>query len=186
MEAPAQKHVVTFVYFDYQKADSKPKRTLLVSLLRQIVRQLWPDIPTACKQWLKKATQGQRPETADLEENFLSVLSQAEKCYIVVDALDESGIPSDRAELITLLTKLAAIPSVRICTTCRSGIADIQSALEGAQRVEVEADKDDLKICLATMIDRSDSRLWIKTSDRDSTVDKIIERSHGMSVSFEC
>ena len=85
----APTHVVTFVYFDYQKADPKPTRTLLVSLLRQIVRQLWPDIPIACKQWLKKATQSHKPETADLEENLFSVLSQAEECYVVVDALEE-------------------------------------------------------------------------------------------------
>jgi hypothetical protein len=155
---------------------------LLVSLLRQIVRQLWPDVPIACKQWLKKITRSHKLDPADLEENFLSLLSHVEKCYIVIDALDESGSPSERTELLTLLTKIAAIKSVRLFITSRLGIADIQSALEDAQEVKVEADKVDLKICLSTMIDRSDSRQWIKPCDRDSTVDKIIERSHGMSV----
>lgn len=155
---------------------------LLVSLLRQVVRQLWPDIPIVCKQWLKKATQSHKLDPADLEENFLSLLSRLEKCYIVVDALDESGSPSERTELFALLTKLAAIESVRLLITSRMGIADIQSALEGTQEVKVEADEVDLKICLSTMIDRSDSRQWIKPCDRDSTVYKIIERSHGMSV----
>ena len=186
MTAPAPAHIVIFVYFDYQRADPRPARTLLVSLLRQVVRQLWPDIPISCKQWLKKATQSRKLDPANLEENFLSVLSHVEKCYVVVDALDESGSPSERADLLTLLNKLAAISSVRLCVTSRLGIADIQSALEGAHTVRVKADREDLKTCLSTMIDRSDSRQWIKPSDRDSTVDKIIERSHGMSVPFEC
>ena len=186
MTAPAPTRVVAFVYFDYQRADPRPARTLLVSLLRQVVRQLWPDIPISCKQWLKKATQSHNLDPTDLEANFLSLLSHVEKCHVVVDALDESGSPSERAELLTLLQKLAAISSVRLCITSRLGIVDIQSALEGAHRVEVKADKDDLKVCLSTMIDRSDSQRWIKPSDRDSTVDKIIERSHGMSVPFEC
>ena len=182
MAVTATTHIVTFVYFDYQRADPRPKRTFLASLLRQIVRQFWPDVPIACKQWLKKATQSNSPNLADLEENCLSAVSHAEKCYIVIDALDESGSPSERAELLTILTKLAVIPSVRLCVTSRLGIADIQSVLEGAQRVDVEADKDDLKTCLSTMIDRSSSRHWIKPSDRDSTVEKIVERSDGMSV----
>ena len=159
---------------------------LLVSLLRQVVRQLWPDIPISCKHWLKKATQSHKLDPAELEENFLSLLPHVDKCYIVVDALDESGGPSERTELLTLLTKLAAIESVRLLITSRLGIADIQSALKGTQEVKVEADKVDLKICLSTMIDRSDSRQWIKPCDRDSTVDKIIERSHGMSVPLNC
>lgn len=109
-------------------------------------------------------------------------MSHIEKCYIVVDALDESGSPNERVELLTLLEKLAAIPSVRLCITSRLGIADIQLALKDAWEVNVEANKDDLKMCLSTMIDRSSSRQWIKTNDRDSTVEKIIQRSHGMSV----
>ena len=180
MAAPT--HVVTFVYFDYQRADTQPQRTLLASVLRQLLRQLWPDVPSACKKWLKNTIKSDKPQLADLEENFFSILSYVENCYIVVDALDESGSPNERAELLTLLTKLADIPSVRLCITSRSGIADIQSVLEGAQRVDVQADRDDLKTCLSTMIDRSSSREWIKTSDRDSIIDNIIERSHGMSV----
>lgn len=180
MAVPAPTQIVTFVYFDYQRADPRPTRTSLASLLRQIVRQLWPDVPAACKQWLKKVAQSHKPNPADLEDTFLSAVSYAEKCYIVVDALDESGSPSERTELITLLEKLAAIPSVRLCITSRLGIADIQSALESAQKVIVEADREDLKICLTTMIDRSSSRHWIKDSDRESTVDKVIQRSHGM------
>jgi hypothetical protein len=182
MAAPAPTHVVTFVYFDYQRADPRPTRMLSVSFLRQVVRQLWPDIPIACKQWLKKATRSHKIDPADLEETFLSLLPHVQKCYIVVDALDESGSPSERTELLTLLTKLAASKSVRLFITSRLGIADIQSALEGTQEVKVEADKVDSKVCLSTMIDRSDSRQWIKPCGRDSTVDKIIERSHGMSV----
>jgi hypothetical protein len=146
MEAPAPTHIVTFVYFDYQRADPHPARTLIVSLLRQVIRQLWPDILIACKHWLQKATQSHKLEPAELEENFLSVLSHVEKCYIVVDALDESGSPSERAELLTLLEKLAAIKSVRLFITSRLGIADIQLALQGAEEVRVEADRDDLKI----------------------------------------
>jgi hypothetical protein len=133
-------------------------------------------------QWLEEAAQSHNTNPADLEENFLSALSHAEMCYIVVDALDESGTSNERAEVLTLLVKLAAIPSVRLFVTSRLGIADIQSALDGAQKVQVQADKDDLKICLSTMIDRSSSRQWIKNSDRDSTVEQIIQRSHGMSV----
>jgi hypothetical protein len=137
-------------------------------------------MPVACKQWLKKATQSHSPNPADLEENFFSAVSHAEKCYIVVDTLDESGSSGERAELLTILTKLAAIPSVRLCITSRLGIADIQSALKDAKKVTVEANREDLKVCLSTMIDRSNSRHYIKDSDRDSTVDKVIQRSHGM------
>ena len=72
----------------------------------------------------------------------------------MVDALDESEGPSERTELLMLLTKLSDIPYLRLCITSRLGIADIQSVLEGAQRVDVKADKDDLKTCLSTMIDR--------------------------------
>lgn len=180
MTVKVSTHIVTFVYFDYQRADPQPTRTFIASLLRQVLRQLWPNVPVACKQWLKKAMQSHSPNPADLEENFLSAVSQAEKCYIVVDALDESGSASERGELLTLLRRLAAIPSVRLCTTSRLGIADIQSALESAQKVIVEADREDLKICLSIMIDRSSSRHWIKDSDRDSTVEMVIQRSHGM------
>ena len=185
MAVTAPTQIVTFVYFDYQRADPLPKRTFLASILRQVVRQFWSGVPIACKQWLKKATQSNSPNLADLEENCLSAVSHAEKCYIVIDALDESGSPSERAELLTLLTKLAVIPSVRLCVTSRSGIADIQSALNDAQKVDVKADKEDLMTCLSTMIDRSSSRHWIKTSDRDSTIEKIIGRSDGMSAPLQ-
>lgn len=182
---PNPKHVVTFVYFDYQKIDAKPARTLTVSLLRQIIRQLWPDLPNVCKQWVKRATQIHNLNYADLEDNLLSVLPQLERCYIVVDALDESGSADERMGLLALLGKLAAIASVRLCVTSRTGIDDIELSLQDAKKVQVAADKGDLKTCLGAMINRSSSARWIRTRDRDSMVDLIVQRSHGMSVNLK-
>lgn len=180
--APSPAYVVTFVYFDYQKADPQPAQTLIVSLLRQIVGQYWPNLPSAHKLWFQKVIKAHSLDFADLEENFLSLLSHMERCYIAVDALDESGLANDRAELLTLLKKLAGIPSARLFVTSRTGITDIQLAFEDAEEVRVEADEHDLRICLETLIDRSSSRQWIKTSDRESVVNSIIQRSHGMLV----
>ena len=53
--------------------------------------------------------------------------------YIIVDALDEcpdvSGVPTPRAELLELLTRLVQVPGLHICVTSRPEF-DIETVLK--------------------------------------------------------
>ena len=101
------------IYF-YCKYNEQP-RAQAFSIIRSLLRQLSVASQTFSPEILSAFSSTDKAPLAfsDIERLFTVAMSQIEKAFIIIDALDEC-LESERAELISFLRKLLALNSCQV------------------------------------------------------------------------
>jgi len=120
---------LAYYFFSFRSEKSQEFRSLLYSLLTQLVRGLIKEdplqprkfhVPRAFQELYRKIQPGSDPKIEDLRVAFLSVLGESRETFIVIDALDECPLDNDRDDVINFLAELRLAQSrIHILVTSR-------------------------------------------------------------------
>ena len=183
---------MAYFFFDFKDTGKQDSRALLSSLLVQFSDQSEQccDILIGLHSAHKDGSQ--QPTDDSLVrclKDMLTTIGQ-EPIYLIVDALDEcpndSGIPSSREKVLTLVNGLVALhhPNLRLCITSRPEF-DIRTALGllATQQVSLHDEcgqKQDINDYVTSVV-HTDGRMkrW-RDDDRTMAIDKLTEKADGM------
>ena len=111
---------------------------------------------------------------------FQETCEAYERCFIVIDALDECKHQNHRKEIIRVLKGL---PTARISlfVTSRPHHHDIRQYFEDTLRIDVEASETDIKQYCSHMIEESPNITDVMSDSlRQQVIDTIANKAHGM------
>ena len=152
----------------------------LASILRQLVARTTP-LPQPLLDFYDHFKEEQ---SQDLMLELCRVLRVTcetyERCFIVIDALDECKHQNHRKEIVRVLKGLPTA-KVKIFVTSRPHHRDIEESFTDALRMEVEASETDIKHYCSHMIGESPNTTDIMSDSlRQQVIDVIASKAHGM------
>ena len=191
------KATLGYFYFDFRDEQKKNVRDAVTSLLVQLSAYSKPchDIIYRFFSTHRKGTQQPSNEILiDCLKEMLTITTQQQPIFIVMDALDEcpndDGMPTPREEVLNLVMVLVRLrlPNLHICVTSRPEI-DIQIMLKPlAVHVLSLDDETRQKTLIANYVSSvvsSDAfmRTW-PDEDKRLVVEELSERADGMWACF--
>ena len=173
---------LAYFYFDYREQDGQTPNDFVASLLRQIAVQK-VDFPQSLLDFYECYRHDRaQAATADLFATFRQVYTSFEKCYIIIDALDECKSLLYRKEILKIVSGLD-LQIVRLFVTSRPHVHDITQSFLHAQQIEVEASEQDIRSYCHRMIEDSPSTLdLIDDSLKEEVADAVAKNAQGMYV----
>ena len=111
---------------------------------------------------------------------FRETCEAYERCFIVIDALDECKHQNYRKEIVRVLTGLPTA-KISLFVTSRPHHHDIKQYFEDALRIDVEASEADIKHYCSHMIEVSPNIADIMSvSLKQQVIETIANKAHGM------
>ncbi|KAF2637047.1 hypothetical protein P280DRAFT_408261 [Massarina eburnea CBS 473.64] len=144
---------VAYMFCNYNAQNEQQTVDLLAAILKQLTCSK-PSVAEHAKTLRKKSStvSHRKASTGDILDTLSAILQSYTTVYVVVDALDEC---SD-AVRSTLPAKLQALQSkhdFRILITSRFN-SDILDTFNDALSLEVRANTEDVKLCIASQIEK--------------------------------
>ena len=184
--ANEQDVVTAYVYCDYKAHQKQPDQaplSLAGALLRQFMsveKRLPSSLVDLYHQNMRDGSAFQMSTLEDLLVDYC----RRHSTYIVIDALDESGLPDIRRTFLRLLKRLESTQS-RLFFTTRPGQKDIERYLKGRPCIPIEATASDITCFLNGRIDQrieEEEGLEDLLSEdlREDIISTLVQRSHGM------
>ncbi|KAH6664190.1 hypothetical protein B0J14DRAFT_569858 [Halenospora varia] len=135
-----------FFYFDSNNAQMQQLRSFLRSILVQLSRKQ-ENLPSAAEELYSRYRMTQRqPKESELKTVLLTVMSQYQDVYIILDAIDES---SESRPLLGMMRDLmiARVVKVHLLVTYRSEVEEMLNitGLPGLVQVEFPTKGDEVK-----------------------------------------
>lgn len=171
---------IAYFYFDYRDQQTQTPPYFLASLLRQIAARSKP-LPQFLHDFYDRFKE-EEPQhfMPELREAFRLLRETYQRCFIVIDALDECKSQAHRKEIVQFLNSLLGT-TTRVFVTSRLHAHDIKEYFADALRVDVEATETDIKRYCSWMIEQSTSAAeLISGSLREQVIDTIASKAHGM------
>ena len=171
---------IAYFYFDYRDQQTQTPPYFLASLLRQIAARSKP-LPQFLSDFYDRFKEEQAQHfMPELREAFQMICETYERCFIVIDALDECKHQAHRKEIVQLLKSLPRTKT-SVFVTSRLHAHDIKEYFEDALRVEVEASESDIKRYCSCMIEQNTSAAELISGPlRQQVIDTIASKAHGM------
>lgn len=172
---------LAYVYCDYRDQKGQTVVSILGAVLKQLLRQLLPEIPETVSKLYEKRVAHEQPLTSADAINLLRIVcAQFRKVYVCLDALDEVG------NLRDLLSKLRESPSsMQIFLTGRQHIRDtVQEYFKEENCISIEARENDIRLFIEHEIG-GDNDLEPDAMDEELRKDifrKVIESAKGVLV----
>jgi hypothetical protein len=178
---------VAFWYFNV----NDKTRTSLDNLMRSLITQLVPDTslpPALLEFWKAKKNGKETPKTSDLVVTLQKMLLEKvqRKCFIVVDALDESN-DTERDDLLEMLQTLVSGETVdlHVLVTSRTNTTGIEEGLKNLTKfynIAIEREHINADI-LAHIQERLQNdkvlKLW-PLAERKKIEESLVEKAAGM------
>ena len=117
---------------------------------------------------------------SELCEVFRATCESFERCFIMVDALDECKHQGHRKEIVQILNSLPKT-KIRIFVTSRPHPHDVKQYFEDALKIDVEASETDIKHYCSRMIEESPNAADLMgESLKQQVLDSIASNARGM------
>ena len=172
---------IAYYYCEYSENQAQTPTAFTQCILRQLAGQCGP-APAVLADFYRRTKNDIKDQAwfTELQSILHRVAAVFTHCFLVIDALDESGT-SQRSGLFEVLTNLRQKTKVRIFASARPHVPNIQQAFEKATTVEVAANDADLRTFLAGMIDQHpDPESIVDVALRTEILDRLCENAHGM------
>lgn len=175
---------VAYYYYDYSDQQSQSP----VNLARSLLRQLSSNghlVPSAVTEFYQRTRNDTKDETwfHDLLNILRRVAATFTRCVILLDALDEAGIRSQRSGLFEVLDALRS-PSgtrVQVLATTRSHALSVATGFHKAVTIDVIADPRDLRLFLKQAIEEHPDSVDILDGDlREQVLNTLCDNANGM------
>ena len=167
---------IAYFYFDYREQDVQTPTYFIASVLRQLAVQKVA-FPQPLVDFYERFKQDQPQNVAtELSQVFQEVCVTFDKCFIVIDALDECNGKSHRKDVLRILSSLN-LQTFRIFVTSRPHPHEIKQQFQNAERIQIEASEADLKSYCRRMIESNESTCDIVDDTMKEEVADIISRN---------
>lgn len=174
--------VIIYYYCDYSEQQSQTAEHLARCILRQACTS-YASMPIAVTEFWKSTRDALRDETwfQGLQTALNRVMSTFRKCYLVIDALDETT-PHQRTEFFKVIDGIrSALTGLKVFATTRPHLSDIEDHLVVPSRIHVTASEADLRHYLGEMLDRHpDADDILDAALKQEILDKLCENANGM------
>ncbi|KAK5439601.1 hypothetical protein LTR34_000569 [Exophiala xenobiotica] len=175
---------VAYYYYDYSDQQLQSPVNLARSLLRQLSsnRHL---VPSSVTEFYERTRNDIKDETwfQDLLGILRRVAATFTRFLILVDALDEADIRSQRSGLFEVLSALRS-PSgtrVQVMATMRSHVLSVATRFHNAVTMDVTADLGDLRLFLTQVIgEHPDSVDTLDGDLRKQVLNTLCDNANGM------
>ena len=188
LDSIANEHdrVTAYVYCDYKTHQKQPDQAPLGiagALLRRFL-SVEERLPSRLVDLYHRNMRAGSALPMSTIEDLLVDYCQSRLSYIVIDALDESGLPDVRRDLLRLFKRLENTRS-RLFFTTRPGQRDIERYLKGQPYIPIEATASDITRFLNGRIDErmeeeEELEDLLSKELRKDIISTLVQRSHGM------
>lgn len=174
---------VAHYYFDFAEQSLQTDVHFARSILRQICTSS-TGLPSAVSTLYQKTRDLDKDRTwfRQLREVLRRVLATFTRCYIVMDAFDETEPNKQRIGLFEVINTIReGLDGVKIVATSRPHVTAIQQQFSDSTRLVVTAHEDDLRQYLNTTIDAyPDADDVLDNVLRKEVVDRLCATAGGM------
>lgn len=170
-----------YYYFEHSESQAQTPISFARSLLRQLSSQCGA-VPAVATDFYRRTKNDIKDQSwfVELQDVLHRVAATFTRCFLVIDALDESDI-TQRPGLFEMLDGLRTRAKIRIFASTRPHLPNIERAFENAATIEVTADEADLRTFLTRMIDRHpDPESIMDDALRTEILEKLCGSAHGM------
>jgi hypothetical protein len=150
-------------------------------LLKQILSSL-SGVPSAAAGLYERLKEGKGlPSWEELTQTFVSICSEVDDLFLVLDALAESDENTNRPPILSgVLERLIQCPA-RLFVTSRSHCLDINCTFEGCPQITVQAADSDVRAFIYRKLQESRRMSTvINGALREEIVQTIVDKSKGM------
>ncbi len=170
---------LAYFYFDFVDQHIQTPTKLVGSLLRQLASQA-VSFPQPLVHFHQRFKEDEaHGSTFELLLILKGVCKRFEKCFIIIDALDECK-KVYRGEMLRILTDLRLAP-VQMFVTSRPHPHDIKHHFKDIEQIKVAASEADIRTYCLSKIDASDdTRELMDDKIRVEIADKISQNASGM------
>ena len=171
---------IAYFYFDYRDQRVQTPSYFLASILRQLATRT-KSLPQSLLDFYDRYREEQPLNLMpELREVFRVTCEAYERCFIVIDALDECMHQAHRTQIIQMLRDLPTA-TTSVFVTSRPHAHDIRKYVEDALRVDVEARESDIRHYCSRMIEQSTNAADLITGSlRQQVIDTIASKAQAM------
>ena len=143
---------VAFLYCNYRMQEEQTVKSLLATLLRQLVDQC-VIVPEPVKTlYASYDTKTGGPSIEEISKTFFDVVGHEDRVFLIVDALDECS-DDTRRTLLTEIWGLQKNTKISFMATSRP-IDDLELQFAEYARLEIRADTRDVEIYLDAQLEK--------------------------------
>ena len=176
----SKNEAVAYFYFDYRDQEVQKPAYFLASILRQLAARKRPFHPSLLEFYNRSQGDQAQDLMSELYDAIQVMCESFEKCFILVDALDECKNQGYRKEIVGVLKSLPTAKT-KIFVTSRPHIHDIKQYFEDALRIHVEASETDVRHYCSRMIEESENATDLMgESLRQQVIDSVSSKADGM------
>ena len=182
---------VGHIYFEYQEQRQQKIRTVLASLVKQLLSQVPPTKFPKDIEAKYQREKNQHPTANDLMDMLLSMPKWFSRVFVVCDALDEMDEQEQRAKLLPLFHDMKD-SGIALFLTTRPHPADIQDSFQDASTIELVPKEHDIRRYVEERLlpnNRFQKIQRDSTGLKNQVVSKIVDSAAGMYEkipSYEC
>ena len=140
---------IAYAYFDYKDQDQQSTLRILASLLKQLASQLDNIIPLLYVYQKTLRSRSKQPELHHHIQALNAAATLFSSTFIILDALDECEV--DQRKL--LLDAISRLEGVRVFTTSRPYLRDLEVFFQCAAHIPIRADTLDIQNFLTQKVD---------------------------------
>ena len=170
---------VAYIYFDYKEHGNESATNFIASLLQQL---LWRQITISdhiTKMYNDHKSRGTQPSISELSRALLLAIQSFSEVFIIIDALDECPEVA-RDDLLHEIRGLSS--KTRLMVTSPQNTV-IEREFEGALRLEIYANEQDIKFYLQARINQERQLGYLIKEDkalRETVVCTLTDNAKGM------
>ena len=182
---------VGHIYFEYQEQRQQKIRTVLASLVKQLLSQVPPTKFPKDIEAKYQREKNQHATANDLMDMLLSMPKWFSRVFVVCDALDEMDEQEQRAKLLPLFHDMKD-SGIALFLTTRPHPADIQDSFQDASTIELVPKEHDIRRYVEERLlpnNRFQKIQRDSTGLKNQVVSKIVDSAAGMYEkipSYEC
>lgn len=172
---------VVYHYYDTKRPNEKGLQWLLASFARQLIQQKNAVHSAATELYRRYHTRSTRPTRQEIQSLFESLLSDYQRVFIIIDALDEADVlqPS-QADLLDEISRIQKLyGNVNLMATSRQR-PDISARFDSCEQMCVRAHDDDLHVYLDSRMSELTGGVVRNIKLQDEIKEQIVKVADGM------
>ena len=175
---------IAYYYYDYSEQQNQHPSAFASSLLRQLISP-GENVPSTVAEFYQRTRNAVKDQTwfHDLLKLMRRVVSTFRRSFIIVDALDEADIHTQRSGFFEVIGAIRPLSGsrVKVLATTRPHVFSLLNKFQDPVTIEILADPEDLRRYLTqTIKEHPESEELMDTELREHVLDMLTKNANGL------
>ncbi|KIX98765.1 uncharacterized protein Z520_05226 [Fonsecaea multimorphosa CBS 102226] len=175
---------IAFYYYDYSDQQSQSPSSFARSLLRQLSSHS-EIVPSAVAEFYQRTRNAVKDQTwfHDLLTILRRVVATFRHCFIIVDALDEADVQTQRTGFFEVIDAIRNSPggTVKVLATLRPHVLDLVSKFHEPSMIDILANPGDIRQFLVqTIKEQPESEYLMDDKLKEHVLNTLCTNANGM------